>query len=85
MPARTDKKQRKLSFKETGELATLPDEIDQRERARDALYMSLSDLEFTRDGAAMIAAKARIAELEREIVAATQRWEELEMIAGGHA
>ena len=85
MPARTDKKKRKLNFKETGELAALPDEIDQLERERDALYMSLSDPEFTREGAAMIAAKARIAELEREIVAATGRWEELEMIADGHA
>ena len=48
---------------------------------------SLEQLLVERDGkiAELEGQVARIAELEREIVAATQRWEELEMIAGGHA
>jgi ATP-binding cassette subfamily F protein uup len=80
VPAAKTNKPRKLTFKETKELADLPDRIDALERERDTLYASLSDPALVRDGAAMSAAKARLAALEREIGAAVERWEALETI-----
>src|SRR5262249_5884674 len=62
-PPRSEKK-RKLTFGETKELAGLPDLIEARERERDGLYASLSDGTFLRDGAAVIQARARLAEVE---------------------
>ncbi|HYD51702.1 MAG TPA: ATP-binding cassette domain-containing protein [Gemmatimonadaceae bacterium] len=79
-PPRADRK-RRLTFKETAELQSLPDRIDALERERDAHYASLADPGFLRDGAAVATASARLAALEREIAALTTRWEELETIA----
>ena len=76
-----DAKRRRLTFKETGELAALPDRIDAHERERDALYASLADPALARDGAAMADAMARLAALDAEIAALTARWEALETIA----
>jgi ATP-binding cassette subfamily F protein uup len=74
-------KPRKLSFKESAELATLPDRIDELERERQSLYESLADPAVLRDGAAVVDVKARLAALEQELDAAVQRWEALETIA----
>jgi ABC transport system ATP-binding/permease protein len=74
-------KKRRLSFKETGELASLPDRIDALERERETIYLSLSDPVLLRDVGALASARARIGSLEAEIVAMTARWEELETIA----
>ena len=74
-------RKRKLNFKETTELASLPDLIDAREQERDALYVRLADPAVQRDGVAVLAASARLREVEREIIALTARWEELETIA----
>ncbi len=74
-------KRRKLSFKETKELESLPDRIDALERERDELYQSLADLEFLRNGSATAAAKARLVAIDGELAAATVRWEELELLA----
>ena len=82
IPQRTEKK-RKLTFKETNELASLPESIDALERERDAVYASLADPAVLRDGAAAASAKARLAELESEIARRLARWEELESIATG--
>jgi len=76
-------KKRKLSFKETNELADLPNRIDALERERETLFASLADPTFLRDGQAVVAAKARLSALESEIPAAIERWETLETIAGG--
>ncbi|HEY4130532.1 MAG TPA: ATP-binding cassette domain-containing protein [Gemmatimonadaceae bacterium] len=76
-------KTRKLSFGETKELAGLPDLIEGRERERDAIYASLADGTFLRDGAAVVQARARLAEVEAEIEKLVARWEELEVVAGG--
>jgi ATP-binding cassette subfamily F protein uup len=76
-------KPRKLTFKETSELAGLPDRIDALEREREQAYVSLSDPAVLRDGAAMAEAKARLASLELEIGKLTARWEALETIAAG--
>ena len=81
-PAAAPRK-RKLSYKETQELAALPDRIDALETERSALYTSLSDPAFLRDGAAVAQAMARIATLDGEIPALVARWEELESIASG--
>jgi ATP-binding cassette subfamily F protein uup len=74
-------KKRKLTFKETNELAGLPARIDDGERERERLYASLADSSFLRDGVAVADAKARLAALEIEIEQLIARWEELETIA----
>ena len=79
-PPRAERK-RRLTFKETAELAGLPDRIDALERERDALYASLGDVAFLRDGAGVARAKARLAEIDVEIEQLTARWEELETVA----
>jgi ATP-binding cassette subfamily F protein uup len=76
-------KKRRLTFKETHELAALPDRIDTLERDRERLYASLADPVVLRDGAAVADAKARLATLDVEINETMARWEELETIAAG--
>jgi len=82
LSARPERK-RKLTFRETTELESLPDSIDALERERERVYGSLADPVVLRDGAATAAAKARLGEIEREIAQALARWEELETIATG--
>ncbi len=81
-PPRNDKK-RKLSYKETQELSALPDRIDALDGERAALYASMSDAAFLRDGVAVTNANARLAAIETEIAQLTERWELLETIASG--
>jgi ATP-binding cassette subfamily F protein uup len=81
LPSRAPKR-RKLTFKEAGELARLPDRIDALEREREALYAAMADPAMARDGVAIVAAKARLEVLNTEITTATDRWETLEAIAG---
>jgi ATP-binding cassette subfamily F protein uup len=78
--ARTTKK-RKLTFKESGELAELPERIDAAERERARLFAQLADPAVLRDGTAVIDINARIAAAEREIATLVARWESLETIA----
>jgi len=81
-PPRTERK-RKLTFKETSELAELPDAIDALEREREELYSSLADPAMLRDGTAVSSATARLTAIESEITERLARWEELETIAAG--
>jgi ATP-binding cassette subfamily F protein uup len=76
-------KKRRLSFKETSELAALPEAIDVLERARASAYASLADPALLRDGTAVTAARARILAIEADISKGLARWEELETIAAG--
>ena len=76
-------KPRKLSFRESAELAELPSRIDALEGERERLYLSLADPVLLRDGAAVAAARARLAALDSEITQATGRWEALETMAAG--
>ena len=76
-------KKRRLSFKETTELTELPSRIDKAEREREAVYLSLSDPLLLRDGAAVAAARARVASFDVEIAKLTERWEALETLAAG--
>ncbi len=74
-------RKRRLTFKEKGELDSLPQQIDERERERDGIYASLADPTFLRDGAAVSAARSRLDSLGAEVIEMMQRWEELETIA----
>ena len=80
-PAPPTAKKRRLSYKETGELAGLPDRIDALERERETVYASLSDPAVLRDGSAVVAARSRLESLEAEIAELIRRWEALETIA----
>jgi uncharacterized protein YceH (UPF0502 family) len=70
-------------MKERGELASLPDDIDARERERERTYLSLSDPSVLRDANAVSDARTRLATLEQELAALTARWEELATIEAG--
>jgi ABC transport system ATP-binding/permease protein len=76
---------KKLGYRETMELAALPDRIDALERERERLYASFTEPALLRDGAAMSDAQARLAALDVEIGAATARWEELEGVNSGQS
>ena len=80
-PAPQKTKPRRLTFKETAELAGLPDRIDALERERAALYVSLADPAVLRDGSAVVAARSRLAAVDAELTELTERWETLETIA----
>ena len=72
---------KKLSFKEQQELAGLPDRIEGLEQERDALFASLADPAFVKQGKQAAAATARVSAIEAELAAATARWEQLESAA----
>jgi ATP-binding cassette subfamily F protein uup len=74
-------KPRKLSFRESTELAALPDRIDALEQERTRLHVSLADPVLLRDATALAAARTRLTQVERESATAILRWEELETIA----
>jgi ATP-binding cassette subfamily F protein uup len=80
-PAPAPAKKRKLSFKETAELAGLPERIDVLERERETLFASLGDSAVLRDGSAVVSVKSRLAAIEAEVGELMQRWEVLETIA----
>ena len=74
-------KRRKLNYKETHELAALPDTIELREREREMLYGSLADPMVLRDGDAVVTTSRRLEALDREIAGLMTRWETLEAVA----
>ncbi|HUQ47140.1 MAG TPA: ATP-binding cassette domain-containing protein [Gemmatimonadaceae bacterium] len=76
-------RKRRLSFKESTELAGLLEKIDEREKEKKTIYEKLSDPVFLRDGAATASAKARLVAIENELTVLTERWEDLETIASG--
>jgi ABC transport system ATP-binding/permease protein len=76
-------RRRRITLKEAGELAALPDRIDAHEREREVLYRSLSDSALARDHAALADVKTQLAAIEAEIASMLARWEELELIAAG--
>ncbi len=81
-PAAAPAKKKRLSFKESTELASLPERIDALEREREAAYLSLSDPSLLRDPSAVTRAHARVGAFDTEIRALTERWEALETLAG---
>jgi len=72
-------KRKKLSFKEQRELESLPKRIEMLESELRALHEAMADpLFYKRDGGAIAQTKARLADLERDLAAAYERWEALE-------
>ena len=80
-PSATQAKKRKLSYKETQELAALPDRISASEVELEQGYVALADPAVVRDPAALSTVRSRVAALESAIPAMMARWEELETIA----
>jgi ABC transport system ATP-binding/permease protein len=76
-------KKRKLTFKESAELASLPDQIEALEIERSSVAARLSDPAVSRDGAAILAASAQLTSLETRLSTLMERWEALETIANG--
>jgi ABC transport system ATP-binding/permease protein len=76
---------RKLSFKESRELAALPDRIEALERERDGLYAASADPAAMRDGANAARIKLRLEQIGVELAEAMSRWELLETVAAGTA
>ena len=77
-PARKTPKARKLSFKETRELETLPLQIEAWETEQSQLAQKLADPAFySENGGEVGATTARLARLESEMAQAFERWEEL--------
>ncbi|MDI6451150.1 ATP-binding cassette domain-containing protein [Anaerobaca lacustris] len=72
---------RKLSFKESRELESLPALIESLEGELDALHSQLADAAFYRNPDSVVAAKKRLADLETQHAQAFERWENLESIA----
>ncbi len=71
---------RKLSYREKQDLESLPARIEDLEREQAELHASMADPEVYRrgDGAEITRAKQRLAEIEEELEAAYERWQELE-------
>jgi ATP-binding cassette subfamily F protein uup len=75
---------RKLSFRETRELAELPERIGALEAEQETLHATLADPDFYKSAGAEVARlNERLAVIEQELVAVYARWEELESLAGG--
>jgi ATP-binding cassette subfamily F protein uup len=74
-------KKRKLTYKETAELAALPERIATTEAVRDTLFAQMADPVVLRDGARVMGLQAELASREAEIEVLMARWEELETIA----
>ena len=89
-PAATEKakpakeRPRKLSFKESQELAALPERIAALEAEQADIMATLADPDFyKRAGSEVTRLNGRLAELAQELAAAYTRWEELEELAAG--
>ncbi len=72
-------KSKKLSFKDQRELEALPQKIQSLESERDQLIARMAEADFyTQEKTRVVAAQARMAELEKELAALYLRWETLE-------
>ncbi|AMW05265.1 ATP-binding cassette domain-containing protein [Gemmatimonas phototrophica] len=79
--APTKAKKRKLSYKETSELAALPDRIAALEEARNGVFSQLSDPAVLRDGARVVALQGELATMDNDLTVLMERWEVLETLA----
>jgi ATP-binding cassette subfamily F protein uup len=74
-------KPRKLTYKESRELESLPQKIESLETERAQLHAQMSEPGFyQQDRTAISAAQRKLAELERSVEQAYARWEELDRI-----
>ena len=69
----------KLSYRESRELELLPQQIEVFEAEQQALHARMADAGYHQAGReALKADRERMLELERELVAAYERWAELD-------
>ncbi|MFC1766660.1 ATP-binding cassette domain-containing protein [Planctomycetota bacterium] len=78
--ARKANQPRKLTFKETKELADLPARIEALETELDTLHQKLADPAIYQNPDEVVSAKQRLLEVEEEHTTAFTRWEELESL-----
>jgi ATP-binding cassette subfamily F protein uup len=77
--ATPSKSAKKLSYKETRELAALPEQIEDLESDIAGLHQSMMDPEYYRQPSEVLAAdQQRLADKQAALEAAYHRWEELE-------
>ncbi len=77
-PAPAAAKPRKLSYKEQRELDELPGRIEKLEAEQVSLATLLADADaYTRDPKGVVAAQARVALIDDELLVAMERWEGL--------
>jgi len=79
-PAKTATPQKKMSFGESHELATLPDTIAKLEAAREGLEAVLADPAVYRDAGKAQETSAKLAKIRTAIAGAEERWLELEAL-----
>lgn len=78
---KTEKKPRKLSFREQKELETLPIEIEKMEEEHQSKVTEMSTADFYKMDASVIREKqTEVEQLSKNIEAAYHRWEELEAL-----
>ena len=76
--ARPASKPKKMSFKDQRDLEALPGKIEEIEAEQAAIAEQMADPSFYQgDGSAATKTTQRLAELETELAAAFERWEEL--------
>ena len=81
VPAPQKRKLRKLSFKEQRELETLPKRIEDLETEQQQILATMADPNFYREsGKKVIAYKARLEIVEKELAVVYARWDELETL-----
>jgi len=81
-PTNTMLSRKKLGFNETRELKALPGKVEKLESEQKAIQAQLADVEFyKRPGQEIAQAKARLDQLEAQILEAYTRWEYLNSFA----
>ena len=77
--AKADNKSNKLSYKLKLELEQLPSKLEQLEQALEAQQVVVNDADFFKqDASATTKELNHLAQLESDLEAALERWEELE-------
>ena len=78
--AQKAQRKKKLSYKETQELKSLPAQIEALETEQHELQMKMADHTFYEDKIAVDTARVRLAEIEAILVKSYERWEYLESL-----
>jgi len=78
---RKAKQKKTLTYSEKREIEALPSQIESMEEEQDALHEKMADPDFYSNQAEVITTANRLAELEKALAKAYERWEYLEGIA----
>jgi ATP-binding cassette subfamily F protein uup len=82
-PVQSAPKQKKLSYKEQRDLETLPAQIAQWEEEQKAITAKLADAAIYAQPEEVKRLNQRFAEIDRQLLAALERWEEIDSKARG--